>query len=211
MKYPTIVFAVCSRGMILTDTVEWLLRAQQRFGAYAHFEFTKNQSIPEAQNVVTEQALAHNPGGVFYIEEDMLPPEPGVLIDTMVSEMDSYPVQVIDYPLRGGTRSVRRDDKGNVLFSGMGCMLVRADVFPVLDKPWFASTAYTIEQDYGVGRLQLKKGTLSYGGQDIYTSQNLRKHGFTIHVVEGRCRHFMIKEYGQQGVNNGCHLIEELK
>lgn len=63
---------------------------------------------------------------------------------------------------------------------GMGCMLVKADVYRALPKPWY-SHEYNLDLD-------------NFGGEDIYFCNQARHHGIEIYVdADIKLAHFGIQ------------------
>jgi len=200
-----IAIAICSRGLIHSRTMEAIDEAIYRAALpRARKFYTHDLSIPDAQNEVTERALAWSPEYLLFVEEDN-----GVPIDVFDRFTDAD-VQFVDYPLHNGQHAYEREN-GRVVFCGMGCLLVRSTVFDRLSRPWFrADLAFAKASN---GRLIPNGENLGnvYGKQDIYFSWNLQNAGIDISVVEGCVAdHYKVLGYGESGSNAGAHRIHSI-
>jgi hypothetical protein len=166
---------------------------------------THDLPIPDAQNEITSRALALGCSAILYIEEDVIPPED--FLDHATADM----VQTVDYALEGGNHSVHLDDNNDVIFCGMGCLLVAADVFRKLPRPWFHTKSHTTIRD-GHKELLVPQSELKhYGGQEVALCFALQQAGIPIHLLtELRAKHLRVKRMGTPKQNDGCHEIEFL-
>jgi hypothetical protein len=200
------VVCLCSRGLIHSRTIASLLAELPRDWKII---ITHDLPIPEAQIQITEEALAMKPSFILFIEEDMGLPV-GIL-EEMIG-MDK-PVVTADYPLAafdealgkwvGVGRSVRRDGSGFIRFCGMGCLLIKAEVFSQIKKPWFETNMITDEG----GIMGVKR---SYGGQDVWLSRQIRAAGYEIAEVPLACKHYRLADPGKITSNKGVHEIIEI-
>jgi hypothetical protein len=135
---------------------------------------------------------------LWYVEEDMVPPD-GIL-DEMLA-LDA-PVVTADYNLTTG-RATQYAPGGSILFGGMGCLLVKSEVFDRMERPFFRCNMYTGEG----GRLGLER---KYGGQDVHIFMECRRLGIPIAQVKRNCKHLRLEEPGALKTNIGVHKIVEL-
>ena len=167
---------------------------------------THDRPIPDAQNEITEAALALNPEWIFYVEEDMELP-PNILVDMMLTRS---PVVTADYSLGPQANystepkmCIVRGKKNEIDYCGMGCLLVNAHVFRKLEKPWFAT--YQFDGDF------VQSGNKRpFGGQDVYFCRKLIDAGIPIVAVGDVCKHYRVKKYNDAHSNNGVHEIVEI-
>jgi hypothetical protein len=204
------VICLCSRGLVHSRTIKSAWRAIPR-GWRPNWELltTDDLPIPEAQTTITEEALKLDPSFIWYIEEDMGLPD-GILIDMLSL---AKPVVTADYPLARFDeelqqwipvgRSVRRDANGKIWLTGMGCLLVRADIFRGINKPWFET--WEVTREGGVHAIRMP-----YGGQDIWFSRGILNAGIEIAQVPTDCKHYRLKDPGSIQSNNGVHKVIEL-
>lgn len=198
------VIAVCSRGLIHSRTAEALSHLQRVYRW--HTLFTHDLPIPEAQNEITKRALALGCEWILYIEEDNVPP-----VDLIACATTENLVQCCDYALPGGQRSVALDASGRVLFCGMGCLFVAAEVFKKIKWPWFTDTEFLEERNAKHTRLKPGVGKKNYGGQDISLCFRLQQANIPVFNMRGvEAEHLRIKRMGDSLSNNGCHTIERL-
>lgn len=202
------VVAVCTRGILITQVLDGIISNMMsrvyRFHANWTIRTTSELAIPDAQNNVTKQALALRPDFIWYVEEDTVPPR-GIL-HKMILLAEEADVVVANYKLEDGTKSIRK--LGNrILYSGMGCMLVRADLFSEMPEPWFESKNWIHCPD-GWGLLG---GSAGYGKQDVTFCVKLSAIGARVVEVPGElCKHLRFEEPGEWHKNNGVHKFREL-
>jgi hypothetical protein len=167
---------------------------------------THDQPIPGAQNEITRRALSLGCESILYIEEDIVVPR------DLISHVQSPQlVQCVDYALEGGGRSTALDKAGRVLFCGLGCTLVAAQIFQTLPLPWFSTRSFTIDRDGVRQRLAPSAGETQYGGQDISFCYALQQAGIDIHRIDGiEVEHLRVRHMGQAHSNHGCHTVEAL-
>ena len=161
--------------------------------------------IPDGHNVLTQRALLDNPTHILYIEEDTVPPT-GVLEKLLVSDAD---VACVDYGV-SGWGCVTRDSLGEILWCGLGCTLVKKEVFNGWEPPYFRVdktlrlndwTWQDLPEDYIKNK--------NYGGLDIWFFTQVRKRGFKINQIKGECDHLQLLELGKSGMNMGLHKIDK--
>jgi hypothetical protein len=195
------VVCICSRGLAHSRTwesVERNLRDARALGQRWEIEFTHDKPIPDAQNAVVAAALEHDPELIWFVEDDNVIPDR--LLVEMVEQwwqgvLDvpvNPPAIVADYPLSlPGYRSLRKTHKGQILFGGMGCLLVPASVFRKIPEPWFhCQEAYADEQ---TGRIERRPDIASYGGQDVQFFIALQKAGVPVLQTPRDVRHLRVK------------------
>ena len=196
-----------SRGLIFSQVLDAVHRELQNSfkPSFINPFFTSdNLAIPDCLNVLVDQAVRHF-DYLWFVEEDTVPYD-GALSDMIdLIRRPENGAAACQYPLTGGTSSVIENEKGEVLFSGFGCTLVRASVLQKLKKPYFRS-------DYGIQLPENKWKKMpknSYGLHDLWFFTQLRKAGYKIAKAPGVCKHLKLEALGQQEVNNGLHIIGE--
>src|SRR3990167_7397518 len=122
-----------SLGKMQSKTVECLLRNLQGL-TFVPF-LSHGLPIPDCFNEPLERALAIKPDYVWFVEDDMYFP-----YDTLrrMIDSDEYIIS-IDYTDKNndwGRSFTKYDRDGNVVLTGMGCMLVEREVFNDLGKPY---------------------------------------------------------------------------
>lgn len=200
--------ALCSRGLAHSRT--WESIEEARFINSAGFHnwkthFTHDLPIPHAQNEIVERITRLDPGAewILFVEEDIVIPH------WIFQHFDRSPVQAVNYSLPGGTDSIRRNRRGEVLFCGLGCTLIHKNVLVSLPAPLFQTSPQFTEED---GRLVPNfSGEASYGGHDIYFCHALQERGIKIREVPRiRAEHLRVSKFGDSGKNIGYHDIVSL-
>jgi GT2 family glycosyltransferase len=170
-----------------------------------------DKPIPKAFNYIVEKALKTKADAFWFVEEDTVVPEGG-LVALLALGTD---ISAINYKLKKGSdRLSEWRWNGELIWCSLGCTLVKRRVFERLTYPWF-STDYSVAEKITGSKcdkkfLGLVKRKMGYGGQDLYLAWRAREAGFTIGVVEGMlCRHLILEKLGQQDSNEGCHTIRD--
>lgn len=193
-----------TRGLVFTEVLEQLeeMRHQtirQKEPIDMHIFYSKDLGIPDAQNILVDQALAIDPEYILFIEEDTVPTS-NALRHMVNANAD---IAFIDYGVTGWSCSAR-STTGEILWCGLGCTLVSRRVFAGLEKPYFRTDKTLHLNDWTWGDQPAK-----YGGQDIWFCCMARKAGFTLTQVTGECKHMQITALAEKGVNNGRHVLEQ--
>jgi hypothetical protein len=177
VKWPFIAVCLPSRGVGHLRTVAGLLRETAPYPHAWYFAF--GLPIPDSHNAVVRSALADERTQYLLLAEDDHLYPVGVL-DAMLAA--NAPIVGIDYLMRNGPRCVIRDASGEPVLVGLGCTLIRRDVFAALPDPPFQ--VGTRQQWDGVGWRDT--GVPEHaGGQDIFFCQQARAAGFRITVLDG--------------------------
>jgi GT2 family glycosyltransferase len=164
-----------------------------------------NLPIPDCFNEPMKEAM-NTDGDVWIVEEDMLIPT-GTL--KRMYEMGK-PVVSVDYADRRTGKSLTwRDKKGNVILTGLGCMLVKREVFEKMEAPYFRRAIIEIQEDGSFKERVGAKTDSSYGTQDVYFCMKIREAGYEIDLLpNAKVGHMMVEEYGEDYKNNGVHKIK---
>lgn len=201
------VVAICTRGLVHSRTIEAVDRNIRDVKGIWHWELTYDLPIPQAQNEVTERALAQGAGRIWYVEEDIIPPD-GILRALIALRS---PVAVADYPLKGLTHSSKEDARGRLLHAGMGCLLASCGIFQSLEKPYFRDDVqWTADQVEGRMRRTGREKT-DYGGQDTHFFGLLSEAGIRAELLKSMaCRHLEVERWGEARTNDGCHAVRDI-
>ena len=188
-----------TRGLIFGETIKSL------FNNLKGFEYEPlvivGLPIPDAQNKAVSRALKTDCNLFLFVEEDNVIPE-----DTLkrMVEMDKD-VVCVDYPVQGGWSTIKKVN-GIIQHCGLGCTLIKREVFETIPKPWF-ETDKSLDAKTG----EVLDIPMKYGGHDIFFGIKLRKHGFQIHQLEGlECGHLRCPDLNRQEYNNGVLKIYKL-
>jgi len=197
--------------MMMSRTSESIDRNKENMFGYWITEYTHEDEIPDAQNNVTATALAHKPEWIWFVEEDVVPPIDALVKMVEYAVNNGLPVVTAWYGLDGGLKSYELANDGTLLFAGLGCLLIRADVFEQFDRPIFRTdTVWTakiheakmVRQADPVGDSEVK-----YGKQDIHFFGVLCEKQIACALVDIECLHLGVKKWGAQGDNRGVHQL----
>lgn len=191
-----------TRGLVFTEVEESISKnlAGFKYKAYRSHDL----KIPECENELVNQALKDGCENLLFIEEDTVMPD-GAIDRLFLAYAD---IACVDYGVNGWG-CVTRDKKTNeILWCGLGCTLVKREVFDKLEKPYFRSDK-TLLLNFWPEIKWIDAGKQAYGGQDIYFCIKAREKGFKIKQVIGECRHLKLDSLGRPEVNYGLHSISQ--
>jgi hypothetical protein len=190
-----------TRGLVYTE-VEQAIEELRDSGTKVYR--SKDLPIPDGHNSLTRQALEDGCDWIFYIEEDTVPP-PEAMKKLMQADSD---IACIDYGV-SGWGCVTRNPKGEILWCGLGCTMVKRSVLESMTYPYFRADMTLRLNDWTWQKLPDEYiRTKQYGSLDIWFCDQARKLGFTITQVEGECEHLELVELGKRETNNGLHTIK---
>lgn len=164
--------------------------------------------IPECFNEPLERALDDGCNWIWFVEEDMLIP-PDTLKKFLFLDQ---PVVTTDYAdRRTELPLIMRDNVEEVVFSGMGCMLVKREVFEKMEKPYLRQMVFWRREEpngdvFWDPQPQIK--CESYGQQDIYLCWAIKKAGYRIHEVKTKIGHMSLLSKAEDIINNGGDVIK---
>ena len=177
-----IAIIIPSRGLVHSRTMEDVIRALKGYD-YDLF-MAHGFSIPDCFNVPTEQALLHNPTHLLFIEDDMqLPPD--IIDELFFAKAD---IATADYPVRGNQHVVTYLN-GKFAWGGLGCTLIKREVFDALEMPYFRTdTAYQVQDD----KLIPTEAKANYGIFDVDFYQ--RTKDFSVKVIDMTAGQYFLKK-----------------
>lgn len=198
----TIAVLIPSRGLVFSETIDEVLRevAPHSFQIF----FAHSRPIPEAFNEPMEK-IFNSPvkfDYVWIVEEDMVLPK-GILQELLDLQA---PIATSDYPAKEGLMCIKRDNEGNVLYTGTGCLLIERGVLELFDRPIFSTENIYSEEGKYLGKRDPRE--TPYGQHDVHLFLQVRELGMPIKVTKSTCNQRKIVEYGQKEVNNGFHRIK---
>lgn len=161
---------------------------------------------PQVFNELIYTASKITPNYILFVEEDTVPPLGS--LRSLLSAMEDPQVgsACVQYPVQGDHSTVvHLRGSSEILYCGMGCTLIRYDVFKKMDDPWFRSDfAFQLSPDQEWKRVNPDK---QYGLYDILFFTRMRKMGYRITQVPGECEHLQIVQSSTPSLNGSTHII----
>lgn len=194
-----------TRGLVFTRVEEEIEKLRKQYDIEVYR--SNSLPIPEGHNHLTEKALGDGKEVLFFIEEDTVPPA-GAL-EKMLAVTKDADIACIDYGV-AGWGCVARDTKGEILWCGLGCTVIKRQVFEALERPYFRTDMVLRLNDWTWQKLSEEYvKTKQYGGLDIWFCTKAKELGFKIgQVPEEEADHLRLVELGKREINNGLHKIE---
>ena len=137
--------------------------------------------IAESRTVLAKEALENNASHLLWLDSDMhFPPS---VFETLLSHNKDIvagqystrysPYQTVAFTDPNNIQKRLNENNGlhRVWAVGMGCMLVNADVYNNLPKPWF-------DHEYN-------KQLDTFSGEDIYFCNQAMHHGYEVWIDAG--------------------------
>lgn len=202
-----IVAAIPTRGIVLTACMSAVLRELSARQSEWGVAMSAGHPIPEAHNLVVEQALKDGADYVWLVEEDVVVP-PNGLQKLLEADGDIVAADVPSRHVEGLTQIGKH--KGKIYYVHTGCTLVKKEVFEKLPEPWFDNKYdynFKIEDDNIKFERKEPKERQTYGGQDIHFSRTAIDAGFSVKEAHFVCKHGVIKFDSQR---EHCHEIKYL-
>lgn len=198
-----------SRGLVFSKTMESVFNNIKNKDCNLYI--THDLPLPDCFNIPLEKALKDKCNLIWFVEEDMLIPE-GTLDKMIKMILRGSTVVSADYANKNNGESFTFKNKNEVLFTGMGCMLLDSSVFKKIKKPYIRQGTFWIKEDEGNKYLEYhpeipQKG---YGTQDVYLCQELIRTGNKIDLVDAKIGHLKLIEKSDPLSNNGKHTIKEV-
>ena len=189
-----------TRGVVLTEVQDAIDAEIVRNGLVPFFIRTHDLPLPASRNFLVESAMKI-PGWshVLLLDDDVIIPEGGlkqlIALKADIAVMD-YPLHMVKDGKNCGT--VVTDKDGSIAWAGIGCCLVKREVFEKLSQPWFAFTNYRINRadDGALGIYAGQTGDANRysGGEDTHFFLNARKEGFKIKQTKKHAVHCHIEQ-----------------
>lgn len=205
-----------SRGLIHSRTVESIFNGINAIPQHQWAFFTTHDKpIPEAQNDCMKRAFEWGAEVIISIEEDNV-------LDTqafMALVENDYPIAILQYNDRNGSPHgiIHKDESGDILWSGIGALKVKKEVFNAIGQPYFRT-----DVRYAIKKKPLGENTVitrfeeinhkspqQYGGLDVDFYTRARNKGYKVVQITGHIAHHMkLVKLGENYTNNGCHDIQ---
>jgi len=206
---PKIAILTPTRGTLFSKMMVSVLREMSMCNQYPAWFITDNMPIPKCRTALVEDALKHKAEFTHFllVDDDVIIPEGG-LGEMLSADTD---IAFIDYPLhqdRGkyagmgtacydncpeGTEYAKAKKKP-VMWAGLGCVLVKREVFEKLKSPWFKPyhRQYVRDEKGKItwqGSPNIKEPT----GEDCYFFLQAQKKGLKVKQMTGfTCGHARI-------------------
>lgn len=168
---------------------------------------TDNKPIPDCRNILATEALKHpyNAEAFLWLDDDVIIPEGG--LNAMMEGLKKADISFIDYPMHytgqkwGNMGTATYDDwlpgqdwkDKPIAWAGLGCTLVKREVFEKLQTPYFVKTQKTFERDDN-GHITIHDDEHKFGGggEDVYFFLKAKEAGFTIKSIDMTAGHARI-------------------
>lgn len=195
--------AMPTRGLLFSRVLEAMERERQGYDTKLYL--SHDQPIPNGHNQLCEKALADGMDLILFIEEDVVIPT-GALEKLLAVNAD---IACINYAV-AGWGCITKNTEGEILWAGLGCTLIKREVFEALEKPYFRADMVLDLPDFKWRQLpESYVQTRNYGSLDIWFCTKAREKGFEIKQAEGECEHLELVELGKKGSNHGLHIIRQ--
>lgn len=197
--YEIAVGIPCPTGVMTRETAVALKRLVDPMFSSSNFYSPDGMEVGEARNEIVRNALKDGADYIFFIDYDVIPP-PNALTRLRSLNVDIaagvyHLKQVPSAPLifvegwPGGFEDYELGDLVKADGVGMGCTLIKADVFRNMEEPWFKTVP---------GHSDDMKWTTPSMTEDIYFCRKAKDAGFEVIVDTGvQCGH----------VDSAAHII----
>lgn len=199
---PSLAILMPTRGLVFGETVRSLVENVKDFET--EWKFAIGLPIPDCHNYVVEEALKTDCDYFLFVEEDMFLPEGAV--KRMYGQGD---IVALDYPVDSGHGTVQRKC-GEVIFCGLGCTMIRREVFERMERPWFETDKSLRITSQDPFEYEVWDVPYKYGGQDMLFCHKARELGYKIQAIEGEAQHLRVRQLDDRKYNQGAQVIEAL-
>lgn len=197
-----------SRGLIYARTMVGLLDNIDKENINIVYE----KKMPDCFNIGIRKALDSGADYIWMVEEDNELPE-GILNALLEEARQGHKIITMDYTVGGGNSHIYKID-GEPAWCGIGCTLIKREVFEAIEEPWFEVDKHLNFKDSGFEILELPEETVGnkFGGHDsLFFYMKARPKGFKIKVLEGwHGDHYRCEEVPKLEINNGNYNIYSL-
>lgn len=175
-----------SRGLVHSRTLQDLLVNCLPYEC--SWYFSHGNPIPLCHNICVEEALKDHHDYLLLAEDDNQYP-PGILKELLEADAD---VAVADYPVRKSHHSVTYMH-GDLQYAGLGCVLVKAEVFEKLEKPYFRTDTEYVMSDEGLMPTPARMG--NHGLSDVDWWQRVLQIPYIdVKVIDMTAGHYWLEK-----------------
>jgi hypothetical protein len=193
-----IAILIPTRGLVFTEVENAIEAIRNNSWMKMKIIRSNNKPIPEAHNWLVEEALKDpEVSRIWFIEEDTIPPLEALTKLFYATEDIAF----VDYSVNGWSCSAQNSES-DILWAGLGCTMIKRQVFSKVAKPWFRTDKTLRFNDW-----TWIDNPSKYGGQDIWFFTKAREAGFKIKQIEGECVHLKLNSLGTKETNRGLHDI----
>ena len=179
----SIGFCIPSRALVHSRTMQDVIACSN--GYNVNWYFSHGNPIPDCFNIIVEEAVRDKNDYIFIVEDDMKLPH-DILKKLLSANVD---IALADYPVKKDKHTVAWSAKGEFLYGGVGCVLIKFKVFKIkLTPPYFRTDyGYTLdmEQVSPMG---------NHGLQDVDFYQQCKWANCSIAVIDTPVGHYYLKE-----------------
>ena len=152
------------------------------------FYFSHGNPIPLCHNLIIQEALKDKPDYIWLCEDDNQYPH-GILKELLEANAD---IAVADYPVRQIHHSVTYR-VGQFQYAGLGCVLIKPEVFEKLEQPYFRTDTEYVMSDEGLTPTPARMG--NHGLLDVDWWQRCLQIPFIdIKVIDMTAGHYYLDE-----------------
>lgn len=210
VKKSKLAVIVPSRGLMMSETLDDLLRELNDYGGDYQIFWSHERPLPECFTIPTEQAL-QDPDvfAVLIAEDDMILPK-GILKEMFAQ---NYPAVALDYPFQQqGDATVLHDPQGMAFWTGTGFLLVARQVLENIPKPiWRTDRTFDPFIDKDTLHFWPRKlDKVHYGLHDLNFGLVCYSAGMPIMVMDKTAGQRKLVKLGEKYTNKGAHQIQEL-
>jgi len=203
--------AVClpTRGTIFSETVASVIANITASNLDFNF-YIATKPIPDSFNETFSYAIRDGCTYIWVVEDDIVPPL-GTL-SSMVTVMNNNKMDVLvgDYPLDTGKTHIKKY-RGEFLYAGTGCILVRTAALKKMKKPFFSVSWDFVFDEKTKSFSRIKAPMQKRGGQDAHFFIQAIRAGLRVGCLPIMCKHLRLVKLGDHLSNNGLHEIQELQ
>lgn len=201
-----IITVLPTRGLVYAKTMQGFIDNAQ--DCDAGITMPIGFPLPEGHNQGVKEALFLGATHIWFLEEDNEAPR-GVLRKMFEMNED---IVVLDYNVGGGVSHIKRDEKGEVMWAGVGCALIKVEVFEKIAYPWFECNHVYNEKGEEIGTIPVENLGKKYGGHDVhFFHKKCKEAGFKVTVLpEIKGDHYRAAEIEKRELNNGAYTITSL-